>query len=153
MPLFICFGTVEWHHLNPAMTAPWKFLGEWFRNDDPTPFQTANDIPLYDYTARDPDFSNFFNEAMASDSRVIASVLITKCKDRFEGQSSLVDVGAGMGTTIKAIAKAFPHLKCTVFDLPHVVSDLKGGGNLEFVGGDMFEAIPSANAVILKVCI
>ena len=140
-------------HLNPAMTAPWQFLGEWFRNDDPTPFQTANGIPLWDYTARDPAFGNFFNEAMASDSRVIASVLITKCKDLFEGLSSLVDVGAGTGTTIKAIAKAFPHLKCTVFDLPHVVSDLKGGGNLEFVGGDMFEAIPSSNAVILKVCI
>ena len=39
----------------------------------------------------------------------------------------------------KAIAKAFAHLKCTVFDQLHVVAGLQGGGKLEVVGADMFE--------------
>ncbi|WKA05172.1 hypothetical protein VitviT2T_023153 [Vitis vinifera] len=137
-------------HLNPVLTAPWHFLSGWFRNGDPTPFYTAHGKPYWDYTAQEPDFNDLFNEAMASDSRIIASVLITKCKEQFKGLFSLVDVGAGTGTMTKAIAKAFPHLKCIVFDQPHVVADLQGGGNLEVVGGDMFETIPSANAVILK---
>ena len=139
-------------HLSHVLTTPWHFLSGWFRNDDPTPFYTAYGKPYWDYTVQEPDFGNLFNEAMATDSRILASVLITKFKELFEGLSSLVDVGAGTGTIIKAIAKAFPHLKCTLFDQPHVVADLQGGGNLEVVGGDMFEAIPPANAVILKVC-
>ena len=38
-----------------------------------------------------------------------------------------------------------------MFDLPHVVSGLQGSENLKFVGGDMFEAIPPADAILLKV--
>ena len=138
-------------HLNPVITAPLQFLTGCFQNGDPTPFYTTFGKPFWDYTAQEPEFSNLFNEAMATDSRIIASVLITKCKELFEGLSSLVDVGAGTGTMTKSIAKAFPHLKCTVFDQPHVVADSQGGGNLEVVGRDMFEAIPSANAVMFKV--
>ena len=51
----------------------------------------------------------------------------------------------------KAISEAFPHIDCTVFDLPHVVSNLQGSKNLKYVGGDMFEAVPPADAVLLKV--
>jgi len=51
----------------------------------------------------------------------------------------------------KVIAESFPHLKCTVLDLPHVVADLQGTENIEYVGGDMFQAIPSADSIMLKV--
>uniref|UniRef100_A0A803MHZ2 O-methyltransferase C-terminal domain-containing protein n=1 Tax=Chenopodium quinoa TaxID=63459 RepID=A0A803MHZ2_CHEQI len=51
----------------------------------------------------------------------------------------------------KAIAKLFPELRCTVFDLPHVVQGFTGyGSNLMYVGGDMFEAVPPAQVVLLK---
>ncbi|CBI21922.3 unnamed protein product, partial [Vitis vinifera] len=81
---------------------------------------------------------------------LIASVVVGECKEVFRGLSSLIDVGGGTGTMAKVIAKAFPHLKCTVFDQPHVVANLQGGENLEFVGGDIFEAIPPADAILLK---
>jgi hypothetical protein len=42
-------------------------------------------------------------------------------------------------------------MDCTVFDLPHVVSDLQGSKNLKYAGGDMFEAVPPADALLLKV--
>jgi hypothetical protein len=32
-----------------------------------------------------------------------------------------------------------------------VVSDLQGSKNLKYVGGDMFEAVPPADAILLKV--
>ncbi|KAF2283279.1 hypothetical protein GH714_043636 [Hevea brasiliensis] len=51
----------------------------------------------------------------------------------------------------KAIAETFPNLKCTVLDLPHVVAGLQNDKNLNFLGGDMFEYIPPADAVLLKM--
>lgn len=88
---------------------------------------------------------------MASDTRLTSSALIHKCKDVFEGLNTLVDVGGGTGTLAGAIAKTFPHIECIVFDQPHVVADLKSNGNLKYVGGNMFEAIPPADAVLIKV--
>jgi hypothetical protein len=38
-----------------------------------------------------------------------------------------------------------------VFDLPHVVDGLQGSENLKYVGGDMFEAIPPTQSILLKV--
>jgi hypothetical protein len=78
-------------------------------------------------------------------------VVVSKCKGIFEGVNSLVDVGGGLGTMAKGIAEAFPHMDCTVFDLPRVVSDLQGSKNLKYVGGDMFEAVPPADVILLKV--
>lgn len=58
-------------------------------------------------------------------------------------------LGGGTGTVATAIAKEFQHLDCTVSDLPHVVADLEGSGNLKYLGGDMLEEIPQADAILL----
>ncbi|XP_016493889.1 myricetin 7/4'-O-methyltransferase 2 [Nicotiana tabacum] len=136
---------------DPCLQKPWFELSSWFQNDFPTAFHTAhNGKSLWDYFADEPRGNDIFNDSMANDSRLIADVLITECKHVFEGLTSLVDVGGGTGTLAIAIAKAFPAINCTVLDLPHVIGDLKGSGNLEFVGGSMFEKIPNANAILLK---
>ncbi|KAL3509270.1 hypothetical protein ACH5RR_028671 [Cinchona calisaya] len=75
---------------------------------------------------------------MASDVRLISSLVIKNWKDIFLGLNSLVDVGGGTGTLAEAIADAFPHLNSAVLDLPHVV------------GGDMFAATPPTDAFLLK---
>ncbi|KAK2993243.1 hypothetical protein RJ640_015722 [Escallonia rubra] len=137
--------------LDPILQKPWNVLSDWFQNDDPTTFHTAHDMSFYDLNAKEPRLANLFNEAMAGDSRLITQVLINQCKYVFEGLSSLVDVGGGTGTVARAIANAFPDLKCTVFDLPHVIANMHGSDNLKFVGGDMFEAIPAANGILLKI--
>ena len=69
----------------------------------------------------------------------------------FEGLESLVDVGGGTGTVAKAIADVFPDIECAVFDIPYVVAELQGSENLKYLGGDMFEEVPPADAVLLKV--
>ncbi|GAV75962.1 Methyltransf_2 domain-containing protein/Dimerisation domain-containing protein [Cephalotus follicularis] len=136
--------------LDPIFTKPWDHLSNWFLNDDPTPFYTAHGREVWDYASHEPKLNHFFNEAMASDARLVSGVLMHKCKGVFKGLESLVDVGGGTGTMAKAIAMAFPNIDCTVFDLPHVVADLKSGENLKYVGGDMFEKVPPADAVMLK---
>ncbi|CAN1809160.1 Probable O-methyltransferase 3 [Linum perenne] len=90
---------------------------------------------------------------MGHDSSLLGKVLVVKCRGSFEGLNSVVDVGGNTGFIAAAIADAFPNIDCTVFDLPHVVSGIEGGctrGNLKFVGGDMFEEIPSADIVLFK---
>ncbi|KAL7219306.1 hypothetical protein ACSBR2_012390 [Camellia fascicularis] len=125
--------------LDPILTKPWHHVSEWFQNDDPAPFDTAHGRTFWEYGGHEPRLNHFFNEAMASDARGV-----------FEGLHSLVDVGGGTSTVAKAIANAFPNLRCTVLDLPHVVSGLQGIDKLNYVGGDMFQAIPFADAVLLK---
>ncbi|XP_027909707.1 probable O-methyltransferase 3 isoform X2 [Vigna unguiculata] len=137
--------------VDPVYINPWYQLSTWFTNEDPTPFYTENGMTVWDFFRCKPKFNHLFNDAMASDSKWVSSVVIEKCEGVLNASKSLVDVGGGTGTMAKVIAESFPHLKCTVLDLPHVVADLQGTENIEYVGGDMFQAIPSADSIMLKM--
>ncbi|KAM7498064.1 hypothetical protein LguiA_022478 [Lonicera macranthoides] len=137
--------------LDPVIKKPWHYMSEWFQKEERTMFETAHGMTLWDYAGHESKFNNLFNDAMASDAKLIASVVVEDCAAVFKGLESIVDVGGGTGTLAKAVAGAYPELKYTVLDLPQVVGDLVGSENLKFVGGDMFEAIPPANAVLLKI--
>ncbi|KAF8725494.1 hypothetical protein HU200_020021 [Digitaria exilis] len=92
-----------------------------------------------------------FNEAMIRDSSFTMDIVIKECGSSvFQGLSSLVDVAGGLGGAAQSISKAFPHVECSVLDLPHVVANPGGGGGVKYIAGDMFESIPPANAVFLK---
>ncbi|AES98926.1 flavonoid O-methyltransferase-like protein [Medicago truncatula] len=108
--------------LHPILANPWHEMSGWLKTDDPSTFGTTHGMSMWDYA----------------------------CGGVFNGLESLVDVGGGTGTMAKALAKSFPQLECTVFDLPHVVDGLQGGDNLNYVGGDMFKRIPPADAILLK---
>lgn len=136
---------------DPIFTTPFNFLSTWLQNDDSSVFETARGKKFWDCVAEEPRLRNLFYDSMVSDSRLISRYLIENHKDVFKGFKSLVDVGGGTGTMAEAIAKAFPEIQCTIFDLPHIVDNLQGTKNLAFVGGDMFQSIPSADAVLLKV--
>ncbi|KAL4386814.1 hypothetical protein GQ457_09G028070 [Hibiscus cannabinus] len=99
----------------------------------------------------DPKHSNLFYQGTATDAELVTTVLIEEYKGGLEGLNSLVDIGGGIGALGKAIAKAFPYLDCTVFDLPHVVAGLQDSGNLTYVGGNMFDEVSAADVVLLKV--
>ncbi|KAG4382969.1 hypothetical protein AAZX31_14G186100 [Glycine max] len=90
--------------LDPVLTNPWNQFSTWFKNGDPTPFETAHGKMFWDYAGADPKLNHLFNDAMASDARFVTSLVIEKCKGVFMGLESLVDVGGGTGTMAKAIA-------------------------------------------------
>ncbi|XP_024039177.1 trans-resveratrol di-O-methyltransferase, partial [Citrus clementina] len=131
-------------------TASFHFLSTWLQNDDQTLFGTADGKNFWDYVADEANFKSIFYEAMITDFELIASVLIEDCNEVSKGLKPLVDVGGSTGTMARDIATAFPDTKCTVFDLPLVVDNMVGTNNLDFFGGNMFEAIPPPNAVLLK---
>ncbi|EXC30549.1 Tabersonine 16-O-methyltransferase [Morus notabilis] len=137
--------------LDPALITPWHLLGNWFQKEEKMPpFESAHGMSFWAYVNKNSDFNNHFNQAMAIDSGMM-NLVVKDCKPVFEGLSSLVDVGGGTGTISKIIIETFPHIKCTVLDLPHVVANLPATENLKFIGGDMFQGIPSADAILLKL--
>ncbi|XP_061338780.1 isoflavone-7-O-methyltransferase 9-like [Gastrolobium bilobum] len=139
------------HLINhPTLVGLFHQLDKWTSGEDPTIFETASGPgAFWDFIHQNTTDMENFNEAMESDSRMV-KLALNDCKSVFEGLDSLVDVGGGTGNTAKIICKAFPNLKCTVLDLPQVVADLSGNNNLSYVGGNMFESIPHADAILLK---
>ncbi|XP_016483175.2 trans-resveratrol di-O-methyltransferase-like [Nicotiana tabacum] len=137
--------------IDPIVVTPWQLMLEWFhnKNEEATAFETAHGVPMWEFCAQNPRFDKDFNEGMASDSQMMRLV-VKDCKEVFEGMNSLVDVGGGIGIIAKTIFEAFPHLKCTVLDLQHVVANMPQSENLSYVGGDMFQSIPHADAILLK---
>ncbi|CAN1220085.1 Probable O-methyltransferase 3 [Linum perenne] len=137
----------------PKTMTTWGMLSMWFQlSDDPVPYEAGNDgVSFWECLEKDPEQKKVFLDAMAGDSEVVASVLVSD-KELFRGVGKIVDVGGGTGVTAAAIAKAYPVVKCVVFDLPQIVENLKMEevGNLAVVGGDMFEdPIPAADVWIL----
>ncbi|KAI7734257.1 hypothetical protein M8C21_011570 [Ambrosia artemisiifolia] len=137
--------------LDPMLVDPWQDMSKWFQTDEANPFQTTHGKIFWDLAGEEVKLNHFFNEGIASDARLVTSVILKHYDNVFEGLDSIVDVGGGTGTVAQAIAKAFPNIRCISFDLPHVVDGLVGSKNLSFVGGDMFEVIPKVNALLLKV--
>lgn len=138
--------------LDPVFVTPWQFLGKWFNGSETTVFETAHGTPMWEFANKNPGFNRLFNDAMASDSQMM-SLVVKDSKEIFESVDSLVDVGGGTGLNAKILLEAFPHMICTVFDLPHVVANMIETKNLKYVGGDMFSSIPSADAIFFKVTI
>jgi trans-aconitate methyltransferase len=107
-------------------------------------------MAFWEYNNQNPELNGLFNAAMACDSQMM-NLVIRDCKPIFEGLDSMVDVGGGTGSLARIISETFPHMNCTVLEIPQVIANLEGTENLKYVGGDMFQHIPSADAVLLKV--
>ncbi|XP_020098284.1 O-methyltransferase ZRP4-like [Ananas comosus] len=122
--------------LDPVQTVPSLHVGDWFKAADGivTPFEAVHGEDFWGVTSCNPEF----NEGIAADGRFIMDVVVRKCGHVFRGLRSLVDVGGGTGAAARAIAEAFPHVKCAVLELPQVVQGLPADGPVEFVAGSMF---------------
>ncbi|GJM89068.1 hypothetical protein PR202_ga05664 [Eleusine coracana subsp. coracana] len=139
--------------LNPVVTlSPFLRLSEWFLHEllDPTGFELAQGQNFLDFVGHDAKFAKIFNDAMVAGSSFMMDIVVTKCSDVFHGISSLLDVAGGLGGASQAISKVFPHVKCSVLDLPHVVAAAPTRTNVEYIAGDMFQSIPPTNTVFLK---
>ncbi|KAL5203063.1 hypothetical protein ABZP36_014015 [Zizania latifolia] len=140
--------------LHPKFVTPFLGIGKWFQNELPPDqyciFKQTHGESVWELASHDTAFDALINDAMVSDSNFIVDIVVREHGELFQGLSSLVDVGGGLGAAAQAISKAFPEIKCSVLDLGHVVAKAPGGTLVEYVAGDMFESIPPANAIFLK---
>jgi len=132
-------------------------LNAWFRQEQDQPQPAAGPFALEFngqtvWERAEHDATTFpFDDAMASDTAFLMPIVLKECGEVFHGLTSLVDVAGGLGGAAATIAAAFPDLKCTVLDLPQVVAKAPTDNDVQYFAGDIFQSIPPANAVFLKV--
>ncbi|KAK3405333.1 hypothetical protein EUGRSUZ_K01696 [Eucalyptus grandis] len=135
---------------HPWLMSPWHCFGDCVKTGG-IAFEMAHGRKIWDFASENPEFNRLFNDGMACVSGVVVRGIVEVYKDGFESIGSLVDVGGGVGKTLAEITKSFSHIQGINFDLPHVVATAPAHDGVTHVGGNMFETIPHADAVFMKV--
>ncbi|XP_056850704.1 flavone 3'-O-methyltransferase 1-like [Raphanus sativus] len=117
--------------------------------DGVIPFNKAYGMSAFEYHGKDLRFNTVFNSGMSNHSTITMKKILETYKG-FEGLTSLVDVGGGIGATLKMIVSKYPNLKGINFDLPHVIEEATSHPGIEHVGGDMFVSVPKGDAIFMK---
>ncbi|KAJ6854159.1 trans-resveratrol di-O-methyltransferase-like [Iris pallida] len=137
--------------LDETLLRPWQSVSSWFRSEEPsTAFEMAHKVFVWEATGTIPGFGRLVREGLGSDSISITKAVIEHCGELFRGVRTLVEVAEATGTLSFAITEAFPDVKCTVLDLPHMIDALEKNEKVEYVKGEMFKRIPPADALVLK---
>ncbi|GMY07738.1 desmethylxanthohumol 6'-O-methyltransferase-like [Fagus crenata] len=123
---------------HPWQLAPWHCLSQCVKEGG-IAFEKAHGCEMWDFASKNPEFNTIFNDAMACTAKIVMGVVLEEYKDGFDCLGSLVD-----------IVKAHPHIKGINFDLPHVVATAPIREGVSHVGGNMFEAIPTADSIFMK---
>lgn len=126
---------------------------------EPTGFVREFGCEFFEYVRDNPEFGDVYNDLIEHAARTHPDAV----HDALDGYdfsrfSHVCDVGGGRGRLLGHILAANPHLHGTVLDLPSVVAEDDGlwAGKLgvadrcRYVGGDMFESVPEADAYVLK---
>jgi orsellinic acid C2-O-methyltransferase len=130
--------------------AVWRAWGEleWsVRTGEPS-FEKLTGRPAFAYMADDPEMNAIFTEAMAEGTRMAAPGIVAACD--LTGVTTLADIGGGNGTLLAAFLDAHPHLRGILFDSPSGATATVVGERCEIVTGDFFQAVPTADAYVLK---
>ncbi|CAN6861224.1 flavone 3'-O-methyltransferase 1-like [Brassica napus] len=130
------------------------FMGSWYYLKDAIldggiPFNKAYGMSAFEYHGTDLRFNKVFNNGMSNHSTITMKKIL-ETYNGFEGLVTLVDVGGGIGATLKMIVSKYPNLKGINFDLPHVIEDAPSHPGVEHVGGDMFVSVPKGDAIFMK---
>lgn len=113
------------------------------------PFSIAHGKNMWEKTKDDPDWNIVMKGAMTSISMLTIDAIVGKYEG-FKNIKTLVDVGGGSGMVMREIVKKHPQIHGIVFDLAHTIAENPPMEGVEYVGGDMFESVPSGDAVFMK---
>ncbi|KAJ3690539.1 hypothetical protein LUZ61_019703 [Rhynchospora tenuis] len=113
------------------------------------PFNKAYGMTAFEYNAKDPRVSHLFNEGMKNHSVIFTKKLL-ELYQGFDDIDTLVDVGGGVGVTLSMITSKYSNIKGINFDLPHVIADAPPYPRVKHIDGDMFQSIPSGDAILMK---
>ncbi|HYM22950.1 MAG TPA: methyltransferase [Vicinamibacterales bacterium] len=112
--------------------------------------------PIFEYLAKNPEYSEIFNRAMTGLSASIVPAALEAYD--FGGIGTLVDVAGGHGELLMTVLKKYPAMRGILMDLDHVLAGAKPriaaaglAGRLQTASGDFFTAVPSGgDAYIMK---
>ena len=134
----------------------WMALPDAIRTGEPQSRQIVGK-EWWDYLKANPKEMETFGESMKSNSMNSMKGVLEKCD--FTSTRKVVDVGGGFGHLVVALLEKYPGLRGVLLDMPELipvaqarfpVSDPRVASRLEYAGADMFEAVPRADAYIIK---
>jgi ubiquinone/menaquinone biosynthesis C-methylase UbiE len=111
----------------------------------------------WDYLTANPKELEDFAEAMKSNSLNSLRGVLENCD--FKGVENVADIGGGFGHLAVALLEKYPTLHAVVMDVPDLIplaqerfplKDPAVANRLEYIGGNMFDSVPSANVYIMK---
>jgi hypothetical protein len=117
---------------------------------------TTLGMPVFDYLAENPGYSEIFNNAMTAMSAPAAAAVVEAYD--FSGFKTIIDVGGGHGEILMTILRATPESRGILTDLDHVlknarprIADAGLADRCETVGCDFFKAVPAGgDAYVMK---
>lgn len=143
-----------------AIMAAGEIQGAWgellhsVRTGEPG-FQKRYGVPFFEYMSSNPQRHAMYDSAM-NEIHGPESEPILDAYD-FSGVSTVVDIGGGSGMMLAAILRRHPSIRGKLFELPAVaerarasLADSDIADRLEFIGGDFFKAVPSADVLVLR---
>jgi hypothetical protein len=145
---------------SPEWIRPMLHLDDVLQEGRPTGFERTFETDFFDYLEANPDFAEAFNEHMSARTEQEAELVLEALADyEFEGLDHVCDVGGGHGLLLCRLLEAEPHLEGTVLELESVLAEedslwapkLGVEDRCTYAAGDMFEAVPQADAYLLKV--
>jgi hypothetical protein len=140
---------------NPIVTHAWGGLLQTVKEGG-TAFEHALGTDFASYFLASPEFAAVFNAFMGGVTAHVAPAVVSAYD--FSDVRSIVDVGGGNGTLLRAILRANPGISGLIYDLPHVEVQAEQNiaidnlaGRCRFVAGDFFKNVPiAADAYLLK---
>lgn len=147
----------------PEHYAIWKHLPSMIKEGKQNAFVREFGCKIFEYTDRNPDYAEVFNQAMSSYSSVQTNwVLDALDKYDFSNIHHICDIGGGTGHLLGNLLVKYPHVKGTVLELESVISKkeqllaskLGVSERCSYINGDMFSSnseIPFADAYIMKM--
>jgi hypothetical protein len=116
-------------------------------------------MEFFDYLAANPGSLQTFGETLKAHSAVTNKGVLERYD--FSGIRNLVDVGGAFGHLMIGVLERYPEIvRGVVFDRPETVAmapiempvrDASVAARLDYVGGDMFEDVPPADAYVIKL--
>lgn len=146
----------------PEHYALWKHLPAMIRDGKQNAFIREFGRMAFEHAAHDAGYADVFNEAMSSfSSAQTAWALEALDAYDFSSITHLCDIGGGHGHMLCSLLAKYSHLRGTVLELPSVIENkallwankLNVEDRCTYAAGDMFVAIPAADAYVMKMII
>ncbi|MEM1168531.1 MAG: methyltransferase [Cyanobacteria bacterium P01_H01_bin.35] len=144
----------------PHHYALWKHLPAMVKEGKQNAFVREFGDSAFEYAVRDATYAEVFDEAMSSFSTIHSGWVLDALQAYdFSQIAHICDVGGGHGYMLSSFLAKYPHLRGTVLELESVIANdtklwaakLGVEERCQYLAGDMFKAVPSADAYIMKM--
>lgn len=144
----------------PEHYAIWRHLPDIIRDGKQDGFVREYGVRAFEYARANSRYRRTFDQGMTGHSITQSSLVLEALHEYdFSSIRTICDVGGGHGHLVCALLEAHPRLTGLIVDLPEVFDlpdqlwarKLGLEDRCRYVGGDMFEQVPPADAYSLKM--